>query len=126
MEKILNDPIMVKGVVGPLRADCLAYESYHLSKTLRLSMPIFTVCGANDRIATPQVLKTWKHVAKGRIEHTVIPRAGHRIAQECPDEIANMLQISVVMSPILGASKVPSDVSSDVFLEDIHFDMLGA
>jgi amino acid adenylation domain-containing protein len=93
LARILDDPALAPGVIGPVRADCLAYESYHLSKTVRLSMPIFTMCGANDCIATPQVLKTWKDVAKGRIEHMIIPRSGHRIAQECPGEVANMLHL---------------------------------
>ena len=93
LARILDDPALAPGVVGPVRADCLAYESYHLSKTMRLSMPIFTMWSANDCIATPRVLKTWKDVAKGRIEHMIISRSGHRIAQECPGEVANMVHL---------------------------------
>jgi amino acid adenylation domain-containing protein len=163
LARILKDPALAPGVIGPVRADCLAYESYHLSKTVRLSMPIITICGANDHIASPQVLKTWKEVAKGRIEHTIIPRSGHRIAQERPGEVANtlhlhslpnfvdelhtfrsyraayrllrrqdqagaasklkqgtMFKFSTVMSPFLGASKVPSDLN----IEDLNLDAL--
>merc|ERR1712151_1217088 len=83
----LSDPDLAKAVIAPLRADCLAYESYRLHRKLRLSTPIITFCGVNDRIATPKVMKTWKGVAKGRIEHAVLQRAGHRIAQDCPSEV---------------------------------------
>mmetsp|Transcript_118028 Transcript_118028/g.378332 ORF Transcript_118028/g.378332 Transcript_118028/m.378332 type:complete len:1518 (+) Transcript_118028:176-4729(+) len=93
LAKILADPDLAQAVIRPLRADCLAYESYRMGKVIRLWTPILTLCGTNDRIVTPKLLRTWSHVAKGRIEHTVIPRAGHRIAQECPRAVAEVLRI---------------------------------
>jgi len=37
-------------------------------------------------------------VAKGRIQHTVIPNAGHRIAQEYPTAVAYIIHISSLPS----------------------------
>ena len=68
---------------------------------MRLSMPIFTMWNANDCIATPRVLKTWKDVAKGRIEHMIISRSGHRIAQECLGEVANKVHLHSLPSLVV-------------------------
>eukprot|EP00928_Gymnodinium_smaydae_P037963 TRINITY_DN2628_c0_g1_i7.p1 TRINITY_DN2628_c0_g1~~TRINITY_DN2628_c0_g1_i7.p1 ORF type:complete len:440 (-),score=86.37 TRINITY_DN2628_c0_g1_i7:542-1813(-) len=92
LNQILADPVMAQAVINPLKADCLAYESYRMAKMVRLCTPIVTLCGARDTIATPCALKTWTEVAKGRIEHCVIPNTGHRIAQESPDAVAHIMQ----------------------------------
>eukprot|EP00928_Gymnodinium_smaydae_P007859 TRINITY_DN1280_c0_g1_i7.p1 TRINITY_DN1280_c0_g1~~TRINITY_DN1280_c0_g1_i7.p1 ORF type:complete len:1450 (-),score=287.98 TRINITY_DN1280_c0_g1_i7:539-4609(-) len=92
LSQILADPAMAQAVINPLKADCLAYESYRMSKMVRLCAPIVTLCGARDTIATPCALQTWAEVAKGRIQHSVIPNIGHRIAQESPDAVAHIIQ----------------------------------
>eukprot|EP00928_Gymnodinium_smaydae_P031690 TRINITY_DN2317_c0_g2_i1.p1 TRINITY_DN2317_c0_g2~~TRINITY_DN2317_c0_g2_i1.p1 ORF type:complete len:792 (-),score=131.61 TRINITY_DN2317_c0_g2_i1:447-2738(-) len=96
--QILADPVMAQAVIKPLKADCLAYESYRLAKATRLWTPIVTLCGARDSIATPCALKTWTQVAKGRIQHSVIPNTGHRIAQESPNAVAYIIHINSLPS----------------------------
>ena len=108
LARILDDPALAPGVIGPVRADCLAYESYHLSKTMRLSMPIFTMWGANDCIATPRVLKTWKDVAKGRIEHMIIVLA----TELRRNVLVRLLTWFIsIPSPVLWSSRTLSEVS---------------
>ncbi|CAJ1425077.1 unnamed protein product [Effrenium voratum] len=62
-------PELGDSIVGPLRADCMAYESYRLPKAERLRSPIITLRGGEDVVTTPQAIATWKSVAGSRLEH---------------------------------------------------------
>lgn len=45
------------GIVGPVRADCLAYDSYRLDRVERLHSPITTFRGTNDVITSAGALQ---------------------------------------------------------------------
>lgn len=91
LEQVLSDPQLSKALIGPLRADCLAYESYKGDGATSLAAPILTMAGERDGVCAPESVKTWAQVAGSGVEHVVLPRAGHRIAQECPQALASIL-----------------------------------
>lgn len=91
MAKLLQDPDLAEAAIGPLRADCLAYESYRLDKAARIHAPIVTMRGEHDHITAPEAVRSWKRVAGGRVDHKEFPRAGHMLAKECPLLLAGYL-----------------------------------
>jgi surfactin synthase thioesterase subunit len=91
MSKLLADPALAEALVGPTRADCLAYESYHLDQAEKLTAPIWAMRGALDHITAPSAIKSWKFVAAGQWTQKEFPKAGHMLARECPRSVAMYL-----------------------------------
>jgi len=88
---MLRDPVLAEALIEPLRADCLAYESYRLERPERLRAPIVTLRGERDVITAPDAVRSWERVAGGRVDHKEFPRAGHMLAKECPLLLASHL-----------------------------------
>jgi len=96
MKELLADPALAELSVGPLRADCLVYESYQLDEEIVLNMPIMTMRGEQDCITTSKAMQSWSTVAGGRLEHKEFHGAGHMISAECPAMVArHILQASL-------------------------------
>lgn len=91
MRKMFADPTLEEALVGPTRADCLAYESYHLDQAEKLTAPIWAMRGELDHITSPCAVKSWKYVAGGRWALKEFPKAGHMLARECPRSVAMCL-----------------------------------
>jgi len=47
--------------------------------------------GEHDHITAPEAVRSWTHVAGGRVDHVEFPRAGHTLAKECPLLVAGRL-----------------------------------
>jgi surfactin synthase thioesterase subunit len=92
MRRMLADPTLAEALIGPTRADCLAYESYELDGTAeKLTAPVFAMRGGEDHITTPRAVQSWKCVAGGRWDQKEFHKAGHMLARECPRSVAMCL-----------------------------------
>lgn len=56
------------GIINPVRADCLAYESYQLDKLERIHSPITTFRGGRDVITSPSVLRLRHHCSTTAVQ----------------------------------------------------------
>lgn len=78
--------------MGPLMADCGAYESYTTCAGKTLRCPILTLRGSNDKITAGGAMQTWGAVAGTRLEHRVLQGVGHMIAKEAPHRVAKIVE----------------------------------
>lgn len=92
LEKLLEKPELVESIIGPVRADCLCYESYRLDKVERIHSPITTFRGGNDLVTSPNAIKSWTRVAGSRYEHKEFGEFGHMLARECPNLLAEFFE----------------------------------
>lgn len=92
LEKLLQKPELVDSIINPVRADCLAYESYQLDKLERIHSPITTFRGGRDVITSPSAIKSWTRVAGSRYEHKEFGEFGHMLARECPNLLAEFFE----------------------------------
>ncbi|CAE7254809.1 cmdD [Symbiodinium sp. CCMP2592] len=92
LEQLLQKPDLAESIVNPVRADCLAYESYRLSQVERIHSPIVTLRGGQDVITSPQAMRSWQEVAGSRYEHKEFGSFGHMLARECPSLLAELFE----------------------------------
>ncbi|CAE7446369.1 cmdD, partial [Symbiodinium pilosum] len=92
LEELLQRPELVDNIVNPVKADCLAYESYRLTKVERIHSPIVTLRGGSDVITSPQAIRSWQEVAGSRYEHKEFGQFGHMLARECPALLAELFE----------------------------------
>ena len=52
-----REAVSTQGIIGPVRADCLCYESYRLDKVERIHSPITTFRGGNDLVTSPNAFE---------------------------------------------------------------------
>jgi len=91
LQVVLANEELADAVLSPLKADCMAYESYRLEKAERLQAAIFTLRGDGDHVTTLDVMKTWTDVAGGRLEHREFKNSGHMLARDVPLQLARHL-----------------------------------
>ncbi|CAE7622452.1 cmdD, partial [Symbiodinium sp. CCMP2456] len=92
LEQLLEKPELAESIVNPVRADCLAYESYCLNQVERIHSPIVTLRGGQDVITSPQAMRSWQEVAGSRYEHKEFGSFGHMLARECPSLLAELFE----------------------------------
>lgn len=92
LEQLLEKPELAESIVNPVRADCLAYESYRLNQVERIHSPIVTLRGGQDVITSPQAMRSWQEVAGSRYEHKEFGPFGHMLARECPSLLAELFE----------------------------------
>jgi len=92
MREMLANPEIRRQAMGPLIADCGAYESYKDCAAKALRCPILTLRGSKDQITAGGAMESWKLVAGGRVEHRILQGVGHMIAKEAPHRVAKIVE----------------------------------
>jgi medium-chain acyl-[acyl-carrier-protein] hydrolase len=80
-QQILDDPEMLSLMMGILRADITAFESYSYKNGPIVDVPIFAFNGKNDAIVPEEAVNEWAKQTTGGFQLETI-EGGHFFAQE--------------------------------------------
>lgn len=92
LQELLARPELVDSIIGPLRADCMAYESYRLDRVDLIHSPIITLRGGHDVVTSKETIRSWQQVSGSRYEHKDFGHFGHLLARECPNLLAELFE----------------------------------
>lgn len=75
-DAVANDPEVLQMFLPALRADMTAFETYRFAPGDPLGLPISVFAGAEDLVATPQMLEEWALHTTSGFNMTILP-GGH-------------------------------------------------